>query len=344
MFRTASSTVMLAFLALAFWQPGTGRVSAGDEPEAAETPAEPASPSPEPVKYKLAFKFHPQQVVRYAVSQQFEITTQLSGETETAKNSSEWKRHYKVTGVDATTGAGDLELSIDWVHMVASFENGNSDPEPIEFQSDDPDKHPEKYKHILETVGKARAAIRFSAQGKPLKVLWGAPQQAAGPNTTAQAPQPAHGTGPETTPETYFLPLPEQPVAIGEAWKERFDILARDSGKNLVRVTIQRTYKLAAVKDGLATIEFRTAILTPIQDPSIAGQLIQREVSGKLLLDIERGLVLSRESGVENSVLNPFGQKSSMYAKSVYRERLLEGDDAAASREQPASIGATANK
>src|SRR5262249_49800977 len=158
-------------------------------------------------------KFQPQQIIRYEISQESEITTHLSGETETAKNSTQMKRHYKVTGVDKQTGAGDLELSIDWVRMVASFENGNSDPEPLEFQSDDPEKHPDKYKHVLETVGRPRAAIRFGTQGKPLKVLWGAPAEVVAPPGAQSAPAIPQkpGAGVETSHETYFLPLPEEP-------------------------------------------------------------------------------------------------------------------------------------
>ena len=340
MFRAVSCAV-LALLALAICRAG-GQISADDQPSVAEGAAdaktEPSEP-PAPVKYKLALKFEPNQIVRYQIWQESEITTAVSGETETAKNATQCKRHYKVTAVDEKTGAGDLELSIDWVHMVASFENGNSEPQPIEFQSDDPEKHPDKYKHILETVGRPRAAIRFSVQGQPLEVLWGAPRQQSPPAGAAGAA--SSGAGLETTPETYFLPLPDRAVAIGESWREQFHLLARDSNKNLARVTIQRRYELTAVEKERATIEFQTRVVTPsaIDDSSIAGQMIQREISGKLVLDLERGLVLSRESGVDKTVLNPFGQKSQMSAKTVYRERLLE-DEA----DGEASAAATAKK
>src|SRR5260370_36250112 len=43
----------------------------------------------EPVKHKLAFKFQPNQIVRYKVSQESETTTHVKDDTETAKNSSQ---------------------------------------------------------------------------------------------------------------------------------------------------------------------------------------------------------------------------------------------------------------
>lgn len=319
--------------------------SAEEQPSKANTPRtaddSPSPPETDPgEKYTLAFKFRPNQVVRYEVTNETEITTNFKGDTETVRNKSESIKNYRVTAVEES-GAGDLELSIEWVHMVASF----SDPdgakaEPVEFQSDDPTKHPAKFRHILDTVGKPRATIRFSPTGKPLKVLAGAPQPppVAANQIAAGAAAPPVA---DTSPESYFVPFPEKPVAIGEVWKDRFDVIARNLDRNPVKVTMQRTFRLAEVKQGRALIELRTAILTPVQDQAVAGQLIQREISGKIDFDIERGLILSRESGVDNTVVNPFGPKSSMRARSQYHERILTSE-ATAARGVPA--GATTSK
>src|SRR5262249_41261804 len=187
--------------------------------------------------------------------------------------------------------------------------------------------------------GKSRAVIRCSPAGKPLEVVEARPAKppAAG-NQLAQGPaaSPIH----DTTPESYLLPLPDNPVSIGEIWKERFDIVVRDSDKNLVRITIQRSYKLAEVNEDQAVIEFRTTVLTPVKNPSIAGQLIQREIAGKAVFDMARGLLVSREAAVDRTVDGPFGPGSSMYAKSRYLETLLAdetiangaGGDAAAAK------------
>ena len=91
---------------------------------ASATDASPASETRTPSKYRLTFKFQPNQIVRYEVSQESTITTHVKDDTETAKNSSQAKRqHFKVIAVDEKTGDADLELSIDWVHMLASFNN-----------------------------------------------------------------------------------------------------------------------------------------------------------------------------------------------------------------------------
>jgi hypothetical protein len=316
----------------------TGRArpaSAEDTP--AKSPATPgeAAPAEEPPaaeKHTLAYKFQPGQVMRFEVSHETEITTHVKDETETVRNSSTARRHFNVKAVDEKTGEAELELSIDWVHMLASFENPNRPKTtPVEFQSDDPDKHPEQFNYILATVGKPRATIRFSPSGIPLKVLRGAvPPSPKSSQQLASGPTAPPLT--DATPETYFVPLPEKPVAVGESWNERLDIVLQDNDKNRQKVTIQGKYTLAEVAGRQATIELRTAVLTPIQNPAIEGQLIQREISGKVVFDLDRGAVVSRELGVDKTVVGPFGSKSSMRARSKYREKLLVDDEATADR------------
>jgi len=329
---------------LALGASGGGRaVSAEDTPaESSPTPAQGAAAEnpPAPAKYALAYKFLPDQVMRFEVSHETKITTHVKDETETVRNSSTAKRHFTVKKVDEKTGDADLELSIDWVHMLASFENPNRPKTaPVEFQSDDPNRHPEQFNTILSTVGKPRATIRFSPTGIPIKILEGElppPPKSSQQLTTGPAAPPLA----DATPETYFVPLPEEPVAVGASWSERFDVVLQDNDKNRQKVTIQRKYTLAEVAGRQATIELRTAVLTPIQAPAIEGQLIQREISGKVIFDLDRGAVISRELAVDKTVAGPFGPRSLLQAKSKYREKLLD-DEATADRRADDGAGTT---
>ncbi|MFN0055125.1 MAG: hypothetical protein ACKV0T_23370 [Planctomycetales bacterium] len=296
-----------------------------------EAPPTPASQAPaaaassdgdEPVPvvdtFDLRFRFEPQQLLRYEVEHQSEFTTLYNDLTEVATNRSQMRRSYKVLGVQPN-GDADLQLSIDWARMMAEFGNGQQRTKSIEFQSDDPAKHPPAFQQVLDAVGKPQATIRFSAAGRALEVKTDKPVT---PGGGAEAPT-APGSIPGASHESYLIPLPEVRVAVGNTWKERFEVTARDSEKLPVRVTLQRSYKLSEVKEGLATIEFRTVILTPVQDPTVSAQLIQRETVGKLVFDLERGRIVSRHVTVEGNVLNPFGPKSSMRATSVWKERLI---------------------
>lgn len=319
---------VLVLVALASLVHKAGQMTRADDqleqsvlPATAIAPASPPDAAP-PEKYKLAFKFRLNQIVHQEITSESEMTTQKNQDTETARNSSKSKRHYRVAAVDEKTGIADLELTIDWVHMLASIGEGDGkNTEPVEFQSDDPKKHPKKFNDVLASIGK-HAWLRFSPTGAPVKAPPGAPQ----PKGNA-APIVTDGSL-----EAFLFPLPEQPVAVGEIWRERFDVHARDVDKNRVRISLQRTYKLTEVKNGRAVIELRTAVLTPVKAPEIAAQLIQREINGKIVFDIEQGWIVSREWSIDNTIVNPVGANSSMRARSRYREKLL-GSEATADRE-----------
>jgi Family of unknown function (DUF6263) len=292
-------------------------------------------------KHKLTFKFQVGQIVRQEIAHESEIKTHKNQDTETARNSSKSRRHYRVVAVDERSGEADLELTIDWVHMTASFEGADGKKtKPIEFQSNDPEKHPEQFGNILASVGRSCATIRFNRTGAPVKVVSGrVPQTATAPIGESKATTGSPLT--DGSLEAYLIPLPDQPVAVGEEWRDKFDVIVRDDVKNLTKITIQRVYKLLEVKEGRAVIELRTAILTPVNNGAIAAQLIQREITGKIVFDIERGLIISRETVVDNTVVNAVGANSVMRALSRYHEKLA-GVDVIADRK--AEDGVTSKK
>ncbi|MBI3860464.1 MAG: hypothetical protein HY290_01060 [Planctomycetia bacterium] len=277
---------------------------------------------PKAEKHILAFKFRPNQVLRYEVVNDAEITTNAKEETEIQRNSTKTKRHMRVGAIDGKTGAADLELSIDWVYMRAIWDKRNgTTPVPIEFQSDDPEKQPPQFKHILATVGKPWATIRYSPTGHPEKVVSTAVQPKEGKGVVASE------TGADGALEAQLIVLPKHPVTVGDSWSEQFDVVTRDGARNLTKVAIQRSYKLTDVKNGRAAIEMKTAVLTPVNDPAVSSQLLLREVAGQIVFDVERGVILSKEWSVENLVVNALGPNSSMKGKARYTEKLVgEGD------------------
>ena len=281
-----SSAISGVSLALAGqWRENGSKRLVADEtpPKARAGGAEPVAESPpRSEKYNLAYKFQPNQIVRYEVSNETEIKTQVKNETETVRNSSRSKRHYLVKAANEEGTEADLELSIDWVHMQASFENPDrGKTEPVEFQSDDPKKHPPQFEHVRATVGKPTAVIRFSDKGRPLEVLKGA--------VPAPAPPPA-----KKGPKGHASPPIADPTpgnllsAVSRNSRSRRRDLERPLRHPVVRrhrqpvkITIQRNYKLAEVKDGRAVIELRTAVLTPVVEPGDRGTTDPAQIAGK---------------------------------------------------------------
>lgn len=262
--------------------------------------------------YVFGYKFKPGQEVRFELKHEMEISTTYNETSDQARNRSQSRRSYKVATVDAQ-GNAELNLTIEWVHMAAS--TSTNDP-GVEFRSDDPEKQPAKYKHILDSIGKPNATILVNPKGRVLKVTRHEVERKPG----ALAPPTATGGA---GPESYLYELPEKPVAVGDTWKEQFEIVSLGADGLPVKIQAQKLYQLAAVDGNLATITFKTQFLTPLNDPSVAVKLIQREPSGTLVFHMDHGIITSCDVAIDRTVIGPFGPKSSMRAVSRFTEKWL---------------------
>lgn len=300
---------LLAFAGIVLWGCVCGTFLLADPPAGKIVPVRADQAAP---KILLRYKFVPGQEIRYEVATGMEFTTQVGSVADTAWNKSDARRHYRVSSADSQAGTASLELTIDRVRMSAQ---SSSTSAVEDFDSEDAAKQPLKYKHILDRIGKPQATLDVTITGQSVKVI---------PN--ADAPVTANkpvAVGGDAAPESYLATLPEQPVGLGEEWKERFETTALNAQRLTLHITMLRVYKLASVKDGKATIEFRTTILTPVHDPSISAQLIQRETSGAFVFDIEQGIIIARQAKADRTVVDAFGPKSSLRCVGKYQERLI---------------------
>ena len=59
---------------------------------------------------------------------------------------------------------------------------------------------------------------------------------------------------------------------------------------------------LQDVKDGVATISFETQVLTPVRDPAVEAQLVQRAGKGHIHFSLDEGRVLKMQSDTDKKV------------------------------------------
>jgi hypothetical protein len=91
----------------------------------------------------------------------------------------------------------------------------------------------------------------------------------------------------------------------------------------------------------VATIELSTVILTPIHDPSIEVQLIQRDSSSTIRFDIEAGRLIGQQVDIDKRVVGFRGEASSMhYLGRVNEEALGESTPPAATTASTAGVSA----
>ena len=100
------------------------------------------------------------------------------------------------------------------------------------------------------------------------------------------------------------------------------------------KIAMQREYTLRSVDNGIAEIDVRTAVLTPIQDPREEGQLIKRTPSGSFRLDMAQGRLLERIMKLDNKVVGFEGPHTALRVVGT-RQESLGSEEKAAARPQP---------
>ncbi len=261
-------------------------------------------------KYHLQYQFTPGEILRYEVTNKSTYSAQTDTFSETSSNVSHVKKHFRVVSVDAD-GSAVLESTIDQVKQSVSFNGG----EATIFDSTSEKSVPKPFQQIAKSVGKPLGRLRFSSTGKLLAMS--RIQTASGTQADAAEAQRSAQQG-------FLIQFPDAPLQVGDVWKERMQVPVR-VGKQLTKpFEILRTYQLAGVKEGLAEIQLKTSILTPMNAPQEKVQLMQRPLKGTILFDIRRGRIVSRKLQNDQSVYGASGAKSVIRATMDMSESLVE--------------------
>ena len=135
------------------------------------------------------------------------------------------------------------------------------------------------------------------------------------------------------------MTLPDHPVRIGDSWNMPMDIDVVHTDGSTKKIETRQKFTLAKVSDDVATIDVDTQILTPIHDPSIEAQLIQRLSTGTVRFDIAAGRVLGQQLDLDRRVIGFSGPATSMHYLTRFSERILTAEVPVA-KKRPASADA----
>lgn len=252
--------------------------------------------------YRLQYKFSPGEVVRNKVVHLVAIETTIRGVTETAKTRSKSTKTWRITDVDEK---GNITFS----YMI---ENANmwqqlSGRQELSYDSTKDDKPPAEYQHVADSIGVPMATVTIAPHGKIV-----------GRKNARSQFNPGIG---ELT-----IPLPEQAVKVGAQWATPGELPVRvKPGMPVNRIKIRQLYTLKKVQTGVATIGVQTQILSPINDPAIQSQLVQRIKKGEIKFDVDAGRVLSQQMDIDETVIGFSGPDSIMkYLARLTEETLKE--------------------
>jgi hypothetical protein len=270
--------------------------TAADEPAAAE-------------KYTLRYKFAPGETIRWEVVHRGRIRSTISGTTQAAETVSKSVKAWRITEVKED-GAATFEHSVESVDMWHKF----TGQQEVRYNSRSDKKVPLGYENVAQSIGVPLSTVTVSPRGEIVSRV-----------RLQKSPQ-------QQNDGLMCIPLPEEPVAVGHTWSIAMPIEVPQPTGTVKKIDASQKFTLSEVKNGVATIQIATQILTPIHDPAIEAQLIQSQSSGFVRLDIDAGRVLSQQLDVDKGVVGFRGDASSMHCLSRFTEELLNGETETAAR------------
>ena len=268
-----------------------------------------------PQKHLLRYAFSAGEVLEYAVEKESTIDVQVGDAAGKVQHSSNSGKRYRILSVDEN-GSAELEVKIEFVVLKA--QNGGT---KYEWDSRLEEAPPDAFKGVQETIGRRLVKVRVSTTGDIVSLSF---NQKSGEITEP-------GALPNDAQWEVFPMLPKQPIAVGDTWKEPFEIQIQATPTLKKGVKMQRMYTLKSVENGRATIDVRTLVLSPIRDPMEEGQLIQRTPHGTLVLDIDQGRLIERDLRIDNRVVGFQGPQTSLEVVGIRRESLSSTESTVAS-------------
>jgi len=263
-------------------------------------PAAAGTTQPDAHKYTLRYKFHPGQTLRWEVVHRSKVRTTLCGTTKTAETTSMSIKAWRVTDVRPDGAA-------TFIHLVESVDmRANLTGRPrVRYNSRTDKEPPAGFADVAHSLGVPLAVVTMDNCGRIIKRR--RKKVSAGVKSEGEM----------------TIPLPEQPVPVGHTWSFPHEVDVTLAGGGIKRVKTLQRFTLLGVKTGVATIGAATQILTPIDDPAVEAQLLQRESTGTVRFDIDAGRILSQQMDLDKRVVAFRGQGSSLHCLTRFTEKLL---------------------
>ena len=273
----------------------------------------------------LAYKFHSGQFVHYTGTSRVQYNSEVEDKSPSALDavqkytsvqSNETWTHFRVVTVDEQ-GLALIEPVVDRARMTAKMHNKDA----VTFDSANlTAETPPQFQAIREAVGRTVARFQVSPTGKLVKAVV----------VDATAPQALRAAAEKLdTRFPYLSPLPAAAVSVGDKWREEYSITLVNDGLKQP-IPMKRIFELVAVADGIAKIKFRTLVMTPLNEPELQKQIIQQTPTGTIEFHIERGLVVSYTSNIDQTTMNAFGPQSLLNVTGTSTEKLASVDEPAA--------------
>ena len=248
-------------------------------------------------EYLLRYRYRKGDVREWNVQQSLRITLSLRGKTEITETLSRSSKIWRVVDI-AEDGTATFEYKVGNVRMERS-QTGKDD---AKYDSRVDEEIPAAFRPLEGTIGVPLAELTIGPLGEMKKKTV----------ITNYA-----GAGEENR---IAIPLPKEPIAVGKSWEINTPIEVPQTGGTVKKIAAAQSFTLESVETGVATIKFETKIRTPITDPALESQIIDKYSHGFVKLDLDAGHLISQETTIDRTVVDFQGAGSSIRHHSRFTE------------------------
>jgi hypothetical protein len=283
--------------------------------KARQAPAIERESDPNEPAYELKYKLNAGLTYPSVVTQKLSVQTTINGVKEDTITDSVSDKSWRIESVNRA-GAITLVHQVDAVKMLQRVTGKTQ----VSYNSRENSEIPTEYESLKGTLGVPLTEVEMNPFGriatrKDLK------------------PTANPGIGELT------LSLPEEPIRVGDSWTVPDEVTLK-IGATPTPIKLRHAYSLIKVSAGLATISFRTEVLSPIaNDPKIMSQLVGRLQKGEIKFDIDEGRPISRMAEIETAIVGFAGENSSMRYDMRATEEFGEGMAIVARLPEPTPAG-----
>ncbi len=245
-----------------------------------------------PEKHLLRYRFHEGQVLRWNVHQKVTLKTSIQGNEDIVESTSRSTKLWTLTDL-AEDGTATFEYQVENVAMRQSRIVGDR-AKVDEYDSQKDKEVPGAFITLDGSIGVPLAKITVTTRGETIKKALRQYRDS------------------ENTENRIVVPLPEEPVAVGDRWDDFVQVDIQREDGTVKKVKLRRRYTLESVQTGLARIKYETwpqAVLTPREEYGMLDQF----VSGQIDLDLDAGHFIRQVISIDKGVVGFQGATDNVY-------------------------------
>ena len=262
--------------------------------------------------YLLAYKFAPGDEVRTKVVHLVTLETKIKGATQTAKTRTVSTKLWRIREIN---DKGEIIFE----HIVEHVDlwNSVSGRAEVHYDSASGEKPPPGYETVAKSVGTVLATVTMDQHGRVI-------------SRTNTQPTFNPGIG------ELSIPFPNTPVKVGTTWAIPDEIKMKLDDQTFKKIQTKQQYKLDKVADGIATISVETQVLTPVNDPKVQAELVQRLQRGTIKFDLEAGRLRHKQMDMDEEVFGFNGADSHMQYLARFTEEPIAKSEQTARKDDAA--------